>query len=200
MGSATTINIRSPNYEFDTVKIPKPINELSIKELELIKEKIEKQKKLFEDENQTGELQYTTIVRDLNATKLAIRKKAKPVEEPKVKVLTDNIKTVGNWNNVFEANKNNEDVVDQLTNFNLEDLIAKENNVTVLNQAKNKLYQTKALGDNTVAKSNIQLVQGRIAELKGEPVEEVAPVKEETALEAVLEERKKVNYPLKTRK
>ena len=76
--SATTVNIRSPNYKFDTVKVPKPINELSKKELELIKEKLESQQKIFEDANVTNQLDYITIIRDLNAVKLRLKEGQKP--------------------------------------------------------------------------------------------------------------------------
>jgi len=94
--------------------------------------------------------------------------------KPKVKVLTDNIKTVGNWNNVFEANKDNKEVIDQLTKFDLEGLINKETKPAVLRVVRGKLEKGKF--KNKAVQKNLIAVNKRISELKGEPVEEVAPI------------------------
>ena len=86
--SATTVNIRNPNYKFDVIQLDKPINKLSIKELELIKEKIEIQKKKFEDAGATNQLPYIFIIRDLNAVKLRLKEGQKPTATtPKAKPL-----------------------------------------------------------------------------------------------------------------
>ena len=97
--SATTINIRSSNYKFDIVKVDKPINELSKKELEIIKEKLESQKKLYEDTGTIKQLDFIDIVRDLNAVKLRLKEGQKPPvttteTKPLHKILKVNEKTL----------------------------------------------------------------------------------------------------------
>ena len=176
--SATLENIRDPNYKIgssiDAVRQGQLVSEMSDEQLARAEEELNKKVEELFAEGKFIQGVYYTAFMDRNAVKAAIKDRAKLVEEPKVKVLTDNIKTVGNWNNVFEANKDNEEVIDQLTQFDLEGLINKETKPAVLNVVKNKLQKGKF--KNEAVQKNWDTVNKRIEELKGEPVEEVAPV------------------------
>ena len=181
--SATTVNIRSPNYEFDTVKIPKPINELSKKELELIKEKLEGQRKIFEDANATNQLDYITIIKDLNAVKL--RLKEGQAKETKPSLQVDSITGDNGWNRQMgqAIASDNETLKDELTQLPLDNLLSQENNLSALKVTSRYIEQGKL--ENETVQKNFDAINKRIAELEGRPVEQPTPVVEETTPEVV---------------
>ena len=147
--SATTINIRSSNYKFDIVKVDKPINELSKKELEIIKEKLESQKKLYEDTGTTKQLDFITIVRDLNAVKLRLKEGQKPPvttteTKPLHKILKVNEKVLNERLSKKEKDLEVKEVEPKTVTFNKDESIYSNINTALFKETESRIANNPA--------------------------------------------------------
>jgi len=196
--SATLENIRNPNYKIktpnlDSINQGDVVSEMSDEQLSKAEEELNKKVEGLQEEGRIKEGIFLDAFTDRNAIKVARKEIAKPVEEvkPVEKAVAPVIQSIGKWNNQMDrvVKDKNEANIDELTQSNLENVISKETNTSVLKVTKG--YLEKGKPDNEIVQKNLNLVSKRIAELEGKPVEKLKPEKKKpvTFVEEILSEK-----------